>query len=350
MQFPRLRHAKSALLLLLMVSAGDISAQRPEGKASPKPQPAAVDILTQRYEIDFIHADVSPAGALQGLFTIAGDLTPPGLLSRKPAGVSADPRNLAAAFIAEESELFGIAGCESCLRLSRILSDSQNGAHLVFHRRVGPLRLDGMEIRFHVDADGRLYAIDGRSVLLTASDEQAILSHLAEARLTKQKVAAIVQADLQFVGVPGRMLEFPRLERLAIAHSPFLVWKAEVVAATGNGRWLYEIDAVSGEILARVDGLDREEFPSTTAGAGQSVSAGRHPGWLTQQLPWTEGEKPDLGAQGYELLERKEGSPLAPLTGFKQETPRAPAALRRSSDQDAYSRTEEADAKRRSLQ
>lgn len=298
--------------------------------------------LQQRYQLDFVHVEDAAGGTLVGLFTLAGELTPEAD-SLKGAGEPVDPREVARFFLDREAALFALEAGHGDLRLSRIFSDENGAAHLVYRRWLGELPLDGMEIRLHVDASGQLYAVDGYSVPLTFAEREAIASSLAESRLDKEDVTALVMQDLGAQGIPQEILKLREVERVAIPDSPYVIWKADVIAATGNGRWLYRIDASTGEILEAVDALES---------AGGSKSIPSQESWSAEPpyspLPATvEADKESLPISGTSELLTKQAPPAAVTEGFKRETPDPVTGLMSSATKRLdYASSEEAKAKR----
>lgn len=296
--------------------------------------------LQQRYRLDLVHLQGASGDALAGLFTLAGELTPEISILEKAGEI--DPREVAHSFFDQEADLFALNPDQDDLRLSRIFSDKNEAIHLVYHRWLGELPLDGMEIRVHVDAAGKIYSVDGNSVPLTFAEQEAIASRLAESHLDKEDVATLLLQDLQAQGIPKEILTFKMVERLALPTFPYVIWRADVVAAPGNGRWFYRIDALTGEILERVNALKSTDEKEPLR---ESRFADLPPSRL---LPTVEDDKQALPSSGNPVLRTKEEPPpVAATEGFKRELPDpVTGLLNPTTIRLDYASSEEAKAKR----
>jgi hypothetical protein len=124
------------------------------GRAPQTASPTAWDTyLREAYAIRQVQL---PKG-LDGPFLIVGDLAP----AIGAAGVPTEDLNAAAAaFIADNLGLFGLIQA-SDLRYSHETQDRAGRRYLTYHRYRGDLLLDRMEVVFHFQADGALFAVGG---------------------------------------------------------------------------------------------------------------------------------------------------------------------------------------------
>jgi len=334
------------LLALLLSTPALSSSVMAQSALPPKRAPlnqapvSALELsLRQHYSLDTLYLAASSGVAIEGLFTLAGDLTPEiGALQRSP-GVPVDPRALAQLFLVGEAELFALEQPAQDLRLARIINDEFGGVHLVYHRYVEGLPVDTMEIRLHFTNDLDLYAVDGNIVPLLASEQEAIAEQLALGLLSKDELGERVLLDLQteLARLPSEFF-IRTITVVATRDFPHVFAKLDVIANSSNGRWLYTLDAVTGEIHEKLDTLDSALPWRSVPGTGAPPPTQQNASLAGPILgPDKEGTALPAGST--------HGTPktaeLAPAEGFKLATPGP------GDDSEAYNLSSEAATKRR---
>jgi hypothetical protein len=201
--------------------------------------------LRSRYEIDKILLKQGPDGPV-GPFRIQGDITPPGV-------VESDPRSIARSFLIEEASLFGISNIDEDIRESSILTDPRGQTHIIYHRYVNDLKLDGMEIGVHLRNDDTIFLVNGSLVPVTSSLINTINE---EEGLSKEEIAKVIKDDLGLDGIYPETVDVKKLKKIAVASGPYVAWEAGVVLKKGStGSWTYTIDAFTGKVIEKIDHL-----------------------------------------------------------------------------------------------
>jgi Zn-dependent metalloprotease len=191
--------------------------------------------------------DVGPSGPT-GLFFIAGDLQPSeerrrGSGNRLPAQ---KPESTASAFVRDEAEFLGMTRPDEELRLRRKTEDNYGRVHVFFDKYIAGVRLDGMDVRVHMNPDGSVFAFQGNLIALSASTKADIAAAASSARITEERVREIITGDIG-AGVGFVM----RAEKLAIPSRPYVVWRAGVSARGAAGNLVYTIDAITGQAISK---------------------------------------------------------------------------------------------------
>jgi hypothetical protein len=237
------RRAVTALAVLAMLGSA-VSARA--GEAVPS---ARVQALSSRYVLDDVRLQEGPDG-VAGPFHLIGDLTPAAL--RTAAGAARqDPTVVARGVLRDLAPDLDLGEGEE-LRQDRLQTDDSGRSHLLFRRYVAGLRVDDLEVHIHFEPDGSVIAVQG--VLVPVTEAMAEAAANAPTRPEKDEVAMLLRDDLVTLGTA--MPQIRALEKILAAEPPYVVWKADVTAGDGLGRWLYRIDAATGEILGRQDTLE----------------------------------------------------------------------------------------------
>ena len=224
---------------------------------------AIIESLSKVYQqIDSV--DVPESAAVAGLFHLDGDFNRRGISKSTMRLAAADLRSVAESFIQREAALLGLSNdLEDRIRLHQSATDTAENAHLLYRRYVADIRLDEADVRVHMRPDGSIFAVNGYLIRLSSDALQSIVDAARRQHLTQDEVKRVLAADL------GQMLDgTTRLEKLCIPKPPFVIWTADVTTEAVIGRWKYWIDAFTGQIISKRDGLQRESGPRIGTGKG----------------------------------------------------------------------------------
>jgi hypothetical protein len=241
------RHRTCAPAIFLLVSLSGLSGQQ---TSQPLAERSAEEAFRKKYsKVDAFDYKVTPSGPA-GLFFISGNLTPRGGVGTLGRSAAASAQATASEFLREEARLLGLDRPEEELRERARETDRHGRIHVFYTKYVGGLRLDGVDIRVHVEPDGTIFAVNGNLVPIPVASLPAVVVATRGAHLPEDQVRALVRGDL---GQEPDILF--RTEKVVIASEPFVVWKVDAVLEKKLGRWLYAIDAFSGAILSKTSGL-----------------------------------------------------------------------------------------------
>ncbi|MBI4685611.1 MAG: PepSY domain-containing protein [Nitrospirae bacterium] len=160
-------------------------------------------------------------------------------------------RAIARAFMEEEAVILGITDMEELreYEIKKFDGFVKGITHIYYRRYIGDLELEGAYIDFTIWPDGtitRMYAY-----LVPVSPE--VYDAVRKERITKDKALKIIEHDLKSAGSDPKRIKIENIQEKAVPDSPYVIWEALVQLTKGRGRWLYRIDAFTGEILKKLD-------------------------------------------------------------------------------------------------
>jgi Zn-dependent metalloprotease len=204
--------------------------------------------IRARYRnVETVTVEFGPAGPT-GLFFIAGDLRP-SEEREKRSGYRAQaqkPDSAAPLFIREEMDFLGVTRPDEELRERRRLQDEDGKVHIFFGKYIAGLRVDGMDVRVHMNPDGSVFCFQGSLVSMSPAVKADIAAAARSAQVAEERVRTAIADDI------GAGADFVmRAEKVATAAPPYVVWKASVSLRSGAGNWLYILDALTGTILSK---------------------------------------------------------------------------------------------------
>jgi fungalysin/thermolysin propeptide len=241
------------LTAVLFMTGQLVFAQDPAVQTQPansqKPAPHLKQYLTEKYQIRDVISSLhqTPHGP-EGSLNIIGPITPTAIV--QGATGAERSRSAAKAFIAEETSLFGILDINE-LRESDMRSDEQGGSHIHYRRYLDDVPLEGMSITVHVGRDEKITSLEAQVVPVSPELSQAAKRET----IAESAARTVVDHDLKSAGIDLKNVRVLKSEKVAIPSAPYIVWKMDVNVKKGIGRWLYTIDAFTGEMLEKRDAL-----------------------------------------------------------------------------------------------
>lgn len=209
--------------------------------------------LESRYQLQRVTVGEDARGRADGQFNLRGNLTesvPARANSLLAGGPSSTTETLARAFAASNLQLFDIADAEQDLQLASSRQDTVGNHHLRFHRLINGLRLEGMELLFHVSGDGKVNGVSGNIVRVSKELRQHLDSHPRLPRQSEEKILTTVAADL---GAPTADVQVKELQLLAVNEAPFVVWQLDVKLKKRLAHFRYRISDTDVRILQKRD-------------------------------------------------------------------------------------------------
>ncbi len=180
----------------------------------------------------------------KGKLHISGEFTPKAAIKGKDRKERS--RAIAKAFIAGEPSLFGITNPEE-LREYKVISSSL-GITVKYHRYIGDVPLENVEIFVTVSPDEKISSISAH----VNPPDPALYRALSRKTITEEKAFDIVSRDLAADGINPDNLFVLSIRKTAIQSPPHVVWVVDVNLEKGGvGRWIYKINAYSGEIVEK---------------------------------------------------------------------------------------------------
>ncbi len=148
-------------------------------------------------------------------------------------------RAVSRAFILGEPSIFGITRADE---IKELRVGSISGYTLFRYRRtVGGLPLEGMEMVVNVSPDEKVTYVSANIVLAPPELYDAV----KKKTITQDEAISVIKQDLaKEVITPGGIQVF-KIEKFAVPSPPWVIWKADVKP----GKWLFRIDAFTGEII-----------------------------------------------------------------------------------------------------
>jgi hypothetical protein len=142
-------------------------------------------------------------------------------------------RAIAAAFLKEEAVL-GITNING-IRELKLHTDEYNSTHIMYGRFINNLELEGMRINIEVDSNENISWVDAKLVPVSPEAYEAT----TKKTLPESRIREIALRDLRSSGDDQHLGE---IKKYVIDVPPYVIWKV-------MSRWLYRIDAFTGEIL-----------------------------------------------------------------------------------------------------
>ncbi len=178
---------------------------------------------------------------LQGSLHIRGHFMPK---NAPAAGGDRDSRSraLAKAFLQEEASLLGITNMDE-IREFAINTDKGYGGDItqIYYRRyINDLELDNEVIHITIGPDETINHVSASLVPVPLELYQAA----AKETLPEKKIREIVQQDLKSTMIKAKDAKISEIRKIAVPTSPYVIWKV-------YAKWLYTIDAFTGEILTK---------------------------------------------------------------------------------------------------
>jgi len=162
-------------------------------------------------------------------------------------GEDGHARALAKAFMEEEADVLGITDMNE-IRESRFSKNDGFVKDIVvinYARYIGELELEGsyFEVRLWQNKIRSL-----STALVPVSPE--LYAAAREKRMSKDKAVKIVERDIKAAGHDPKGMKLWSIKEIAIPDAPYVIWHVNCGVERG-GRWLYRINAFTGEIIKK---------------------------------------------------------------------------------------------------
>ena len=118
--------------------------------------------LHTMYKIESIQLNYGPYGPV-GLFHITGDITPRAAMNNMGV-VESDPRSIARSFLIEQARLFSISNVDEDIKEQKLTTDRHGRTHILYHRYINGLKMEGVEILIHIGSDKKIFAVNGKLI------------------------------------------------------------------------------------------------------------------------------------------------------------------------------------------
>ncbi len=156
-------------------------------------------------------------------------------------------RAKAKAFLKEENSLFGLIDMEE-LKEVRFEVNELGITLLHYHRYIGNLPLNGVEIAIHFGPNENITWVSADAMPIT----QEVYQAAAKKTIGKGKLFRIIRQDIKTAsGKADAEVGISSAQKVAISKAPYMVWK--VRAGMQFIGWDYTIDAFTGDILEKQD-------------------------------------------------------------------------------------------------
>jgi Zn-dependent metalloprotease len=240
------------VVLLTPAARGQQGPHRETAPQSSEPRAIEAYLRAKYRNVESASVEPGPAEPSGLLFFVMGDLRPSEELPTKSRSQAASrgPESSAIAFVRDEADFLGITRPDEELRQRRSVQEDNGKVHVFFDKYIAGLRIDGADVRVHVNADGSVFAFNGYLVTMPSSVKSAVVEAAGSVHITEEIVQTTIADDLG-LGVAFMM----RAEKLAVPAEPYVVWKADVIFKNALGRWVYTIDAFTGGIVSKRDYL-----------------------------------------------------------------------------------------------
>ena len=164
-------------------------------------------------------------------------------------------REVATQFLGRFAALFGIESADDEFSIVNEFADELGSRHVRIQQRYGGVEVWGSELLIHVDPQGSIYAVNGRT---HPSPRLSVLPSV-------DSTDALLRVGLSF----GQDYKVVSLRRCIIVRggSPRLAWKAEVIQGPEND-WLVFLDAHTGAILLR---FNQTPYDGPVEGSGIGI-------------------------------------------------------------------------------
>lgn len=275
--FSQLPALVSAVVLALSVSTGwAVSPRKPAPNHPGLRDPSVLALIGEQLRGAALGA--APAAKPAASSSDDGGLAPVFLdrasveartprTGRTIPGIS--PFATALAFVRGNRDLFRIENPERELRVADDVSAPDGRRHLRFEQRFGDLPVRGSCLAFHFDADGVLYAVNGRYApglsvpadrVLTLTEREAVA--LACETLSKRTsfidIGAVAALDPSYTGPSAELMI------LADRGGAPVAWRVDI-RPNLRERWHVFIDACDGSIIEAYNTLPSQNPVTATA-------------------------------------------------------------------------------------
>ena len=145
-------------------------------------------------------------------------------------------------YLKQHRAAYGLTDPESEIRVRRLDVEPSGQRHLRLQQEHRGLPVYGSSMIAHFSAEGTLYAVNGS--LITGLDVDPT-PHLGSS-----EAVAVAEQDL---GVTYELSDGPELTVFPWEDGQYLVWRLELFSDSPLGRWVYFVDAATGEVIYKAD-------------------------------------------------------------------------------------------------
>lgn len=163
------------------------------------------------------------------------------------------------AFIEEEAELLGLDN-QHDVREYDISTEKGFGGdytYIAYRRYINGLWLDTYDMRITIGPDEKIFNL--HSNIVPAPPE--LYKAVKEKTLEKEDIIKITNEDMKKYNHSFQDVS-ETIFKVATPEPPYVVWKVNTV-------WYYRINAFTGEIISKIDSINREWRPSESMGSDQ---------------------------------------------------------------------------------
>jgi len=204
--------------------------------------------LKHKYKISNINIHTSyyddERGRARTLFVI-GELKP----KTVPPGHNA--REVAQAFFAEEALLFEmtpISEMREDVGYKGVSTSDQTGNIVLrYFHYINGIKVDGTETFINIFPDGTIHNLNTGMIPISPQ----LLEAVKKPTLSDQQIRAIIKKDMISSYIDPRLFAELDLSETVVPFSPYVLWKGD--AQGEEERWLYSVDAFTGQIIEKTD-------------------------------------------------------------------------------------------------
>jgi hypothetical protein len=210
------------------------------------------EYLMEKYKLHKVRKDdltstlqQTPNGP-KGKFHIRGNIKPKNVVITEDT-VQGRARAVAMAFLREEASLFGVTNMEEIreVKINTINGYKGDVTSVHYRRYINDLELESVNIRITI---GPNETISSAAAYLIPPPPE-LYGSVKKKTLTEDKIYKIIEQDLSPTQKDLTGMKITEIRKIAIASSPYVVWKANAGVKSDHGIWLYKIDAFTGEII-----------------------------------------------------------------------------------------------------
>lgn len=154
-------------------------------------------------------------------------------------------------FFSDNVELFDISNPEQDLRLISRQQDQFGSKHLRYHRYLGELRLQGMEIIIHINSSGKVSGANGNIVRVSDELNSEILFLQSQGTLPKLNNQQLISLASDDLNINISELQLQKSQAFAINHSPYVIWQVEVGRKSHFERYELTLSDSNGDVISR---------------------------------------------------------------------------------------------------
>lgn len=221
------------------------------------------EYLMDKYQLHKIHKDdmtstlqLTPNGPSGNLYinSFERPITPQNI-TITDASVQGRARAIARAFLREETTLFGISNMDEIreMRIDTFTSPytKLTTTNIHYRRYIDNLELKDMYIGITIGQYENIRSVSAELVPTPPELYEAV----TKKTLSEIEILKIVEQDLESVGINSRDMRVLKVEKVVIPSPPYVIWKPDVNLKKGIGRWGYDINAFTGEIIKKKNTL-----------------------------------------------------------------------------------------------